>query len=202
MQHNMLLATTIFPWTAEWLLHYEIWLATGEWTGGGYHPLGQTEQADPGDRRLSRDNIESINGSLATLCAAVICRCRSRMRIRCRPAPTSAFSSRDWPQCTAPVTAQADGTTDEQRFIVAVRDHLPMYVIPGGRYATDDDVLASGYEACAALDQYPTDSMHATRVSYPGGNTIDGEITYDGQMFMLYAAIYLCNRHSHLYDHF
>jgi hypothetical protein len=37
-QHNMLLATTIVPWTAEWLLHYEIWLATGEWTGGGYHP--------------------------------------------------------------------------------------------------------------------------------------------------------------------
>ncbi|ARV80824.1 hypothetical protein MYCOZU1_01146 [Mycobacterium intracellulare subsp. chimaera] len=37
-QHGMLLATTIVPWTAEWLLHYEIWLATGEWTGGGYHP--------------------------------------------------------------------------------------------------------------------------------------------------------------------
>ena len=37
-QHNMLLATTIVPWTAEWLLHYEIWLTTGEWTGGGYHP--------------------------------------------------------------------------------------------------------------------------------------------------------------------
>lgn len=37
-QHNMLLAATILPWTAEWLLHYEIWLATGEWTGGGYHP--------------------------------------------------------------------------------------------------------------------------------------------------------------------
>jgi hypothetical protein len=37
-QHNMLLAATILPWTAEWLLHYEIWLATGEWTGGGCHP--------------------------------------------------------------------------------------------------------------------------------------------------------------------
>ncbi len=37
-QHHMLLATTILPWTAEWLLHYEIWLITGEWTGGGYHP--------------------------------------------------------------------------------------------------------------------------------------------------------------------
>lgn len=36
--HQMLLATTILPWTSEWLLHYEIWLITGQWTGGGYHP--------------------------------------------------------------------------------------------------------------------------------------------------------------------
>ena len=102
----------------------------------------------------------------------------------------------------APTTAQADGSTDEHRFIVAVRDNLPYYVIPGGRFATDDDVLASGYQACAALDQYPTDSMRATRVFYPGGNTVDGDTTYDGQMFMLYAANYLCNRHSHLYENF
>ena len=31
---------TLVPWTAEWLLHYEIWLATGEWRGGGEHPSG------------------------------------------------------------------------------------------------------------------------------------------------------------------
>lgn len=30
---------TIVPWTAEWLLHYEIWLATGVWCGGGEHPV-------------------------------------------------------------------------------------------------------------------------------------------------------------------
>lgn len=35
---NMLLSETIIPWTSEWLLHYEIWLATGEWCGGGIHP--------------------------------------------------------------------------------------------------------------------------------------------------------------------
>ncbi|WP_347160131.1 hypothetical protein [Pontibacter chitinilyticus] len=34
---TMLLATTIIPWTYEWLYHYEIWLGTGEWTGGGVH---------------------------------------------------------------------------------------------------------------------------------------------------------------------
>lgn len=33
---DLLLAVTVLPWTAEWLLHYEIWLATGKWTGGGH----------------------------------------------------------------------------------------------------------------------------------------------------------------------
>ena len=36
---SMLLATTIIPWAYEWLYHYEIWLGTGEWTGGGVHPV-------------------------------------------------------------------------------------------------------------------------------------------------------------------
>ena len=31
-------AETIIPWLAEWLLHYELWHATGEWLGGGQHP--------------------------------------------------------------------------------------------------------------------------------------------------------------------
>lgn len=35
---NMLIADTIMPWTSEWLVHYELWLAIGEWTGGGEHP--------------------------------------------------------------------------------------------------------------------------------------------------------------------
>lgn len=34
---SMPLATTIVPWASEWLLHYEVWLATGDWTGGGTH---------------------------------------------------------------------------------------------------------------------------------------------------------------------
>lgn len=29
------LATTIVPWLLEWLIHYEVWLTTGEWCGGG-----------------------------------------------------------------------------------------------------------------------------------------------------------------------
>lgn len=35
---SMLIANTLVPWTAEWLAHYEVWLATaGEWHGGGVH---------------------------------------------------------------------------------------------------------------------------------------------------------------------
>ena len=29
------LAHSVLPWTSEWLFFYEIWLATGEWVGGG-----------------------------------------------------------------------------------------------------------------------------------------------------------------------
>ncbi len=32
------LSETIIPWASEWLFFYEIWLATGEWLGGGEHP--------------------------------------------------------------------------------------------------------------------------------------------------------------------
>ena len=31
------IADTIIPWTSEWLLHYELWVATGIWHGGGIH---------------------------------------------------------------------------------------------------------------------------------------------------------------------
>lgn len=31
------LASTIFPWIIEWLYHYETWIITGDWLGGGIH---------------------------------------------------------------------------------------------------------------------------------------------------------------------
>lgn len=37
-QPEMLLVETIVPWTSEWLFHYELWLLTGEWYGGGIAP--------------------------------------------------------------------------------------------------------------------------------------------------------------------
>jgi hypothetical protein len=33
-----MIASTIVPWTIEWLYHYELWLITEEWLGGGIHP--------------------------------------------------------------------------------------------------------------------------------------------------------------------
>lgn len=36
---SKLLANTIIPWAIEWLYYYELWLATGEWLGGGEHPI-------------------------------------------------------------------------------------------------------------------------------------------------------------------
>ena len=36
---SLVFADTLVPWTIEWLFHYEIWLATGTWCGGGEHPV-------------------------------------------------------------------------------------------------------------------------------------------------------------------
>ena len=33
------LANSIVPWSIEWLYHYEMWLATEIWHGGGIHPI-------------------------------------------------------------------------------------------------------------------------------------------------------------------
>jgi len=32
---SMLFTDTIIPWACEWLVHYECWVSTGKWNGGG-----------------------------------------------------------------------------------------------------------------------------------------------------------------------
>jgi hypothetical protein len=32
---SMWIADSIIPWASEWLYHYEIWVGTGDWRGGG-----------------------------------------------------------------------------------------------------------------------------------------------------------------------
>jgi hypothetical protein len=39
---EMALVETIVPWASEWLVHYELWLITGEWGGGGHQPGEKT----------------------------------------------------------------------------------------------------------------------------------------------------------------
>lgn len=36
---TLCVADTIVPWTSLWLYYYEVWLITGNWFGGGEHPL-------------------------------------------------------------------------------------------------------------------------------------------------------------------
>lgn len=42
------IAATIIPWAAEWLLYYEAWQVTGQWLGGGEHPVASPRK---GQRR-------------------------------------------------------------------------------------------------------------------------------------------------------
>jgi hypothetical protein len=34
-----IIAFTVIPWLAAWLVYYEMWHATGKWFGGGEHPV-------------------------------------------------------------------------------------------------------------------------------------------------------------------
>lgn len=43
---SMSIAITIVPWASEWLFFYELWLATGEWIGGGIHI--ESQKKEPG----------------------------------------------------------------------------------------------------------------------------------------------------------
>ena len=38
-QSGLAIADTTIPWAIDWLACYEGWLATGDWTGGGRHPI-------------------------------------------------------------------------------------------------------------------------------------------------------------------
>lgn len=53
---NMTIADTVIPWTCEWLLHYECWLGTGKWHGGGIHNVSEAEkQKQETNEEISND---------------------------------------------------------------------------------------------------------------------------------------------------
>ena len=41
----MTISSTLVPWAAEWLLYYELWLATGQWHGGGEYRIPARKSA-------------------------------------------------------------------------------------------------------------------------------------------------------------
>lgn len=43
---QMKLVETFIPWTAEWLWYFEDWLYTGEWDGGGAHPIPKASRSN------------------------------------------------------------------------------------------------------------------------------------------------------------
>ena len=43
---SMPIAETIVPWASSWLYFYEVWLATGVWSGGGRHRETSPRQED------------------------------------------------------------------------------------------------------------------------------------------------------------
>src|SRR2546426_4633665 len=47
---SMYIARTIVPWLSEWLFHYEIYRATGVWTGGGHEPTVGPKREPTGRR--------------------------------------------------------------------------------------------------------------------------------------------------------
>ena len=51
---EMHLATTTIPWASAWLAFYEIWLATGNWLGGGTHELPDGDALPARNRRWRR----------------------------------------------------------------------------------------------------------------------------------------------------
>ena len=65
-----LLTHTILPWTALWLYHNEMWHATGEWHGGGEHPVIEPTIDSPqsdSDRQGYSPTRKSISRSASRL---------------------------------------------------------------------------------------------------------------------------------------
>jgi len=51
---GLLIASTVIPWTCEWLLHHECWVATGTWHGGGIEHNTELEKQSAKDKEKSK----------------------------------------------------------------------------------------------------------------------------------------------------
>jgi hypothetical protein len=58
--YSDLVADKIMNWTVDWLFHYENWLITGEWEGGGGSPY-----LEPGALKIVRERAAQLEAKLA-----------------------------------------------------------------------------------------------------------------------------------------
>src|SRR6185312_1921912 len=117
------------------------------------------------------------------------------------PPPPMAVPTPAAPAPTVTVTAKAPvPSAAESNFVVVVAD-LPTYVKPG-RINELAKVLAGGYRMCRAMDNHPNDSEAAVNEYYPRGTAADGSVDYNGHLFAIYAATYLCSEHSGMWANF
>lgn len=56
---GMLYVHSLIPWACEWLCHYELWVCTGTWHGGGIHPEAEVEKQTPDNKESIDDNQKS-----------------------------------------------------------------------------------------------------------------------------------------------
>ena len=59
--HGDPIATTILPWTCEWLLHYEFWRATGEWCGSGGDHVGPVDRRPKHRKSGARQTCRNVS---------------------------------------------------------------------------------------------------------------------------------------------
>jgi hypothetical protein len=52
------------------------------------------------------------------------------------------------------------------------------------------------------MDNHPNDSQAAVQEYYPRGTQADGTVDYNGMLFFIHSANYLCPRHSGMWDNF
>lgn len=56
---GMYYVKTLIPWACEWLIHYECWVATGTWHGGGIHHETEAEKQANKEKEEANETINS-----------------------------------------------------------------------------------------------------------------------------------------------
>ncbi len=54
---GMFYVHTLIPWACEWLCHYELWVSTGTWHGGGIHHETEAEKQSAKSKEDSNEKI-------------------------------------------------------------------------------------------------------------------------------------------------